>query len=241
MHTFANLRPNPSPPWADQCAAKIPILTVVRGGWKALLGVLREGALCPDAAFAKVSTLQAEHTAGIARANYFFAGRAYPAPVGPATFFMPSGREAGLSGKASPFDTGGVTLGWSLLPWNTFAPTQAKYISDHSEDITFFREYYSKHLAAFFDSAAQYWEGAPSRRIDTRDLSNEKKWRDWTFEVRIPERVSIEHIDLYITPSMNTLLLEEERHGAITMKKRPTVSDVPTDEAEERAFKVSTS
>jgi len=121
--------------------------------------------------------------------------------------------DAVSEGRATPFDSGGVIYGRSKLPWaNIGAASPAEYVQGHSVELSLFHDYFGHHLAAFFDSAPQYWD-APSRPIDGISFSPDSDFRDWTFEVRLHESVSIVNARLYLTNNLGAFLAEEELLG----------------------------
>jgi len=229
MHTYEGLASVPSQLWAKGCAERVALLHAVMGSATNIKAVLAEGQLLRVHTGKRDTTLAAESEIdepGV----YFYAGRSYPAAIGNAVLIAPPSVSASWHAKASPFDTGGVFHHYTALPWDKIGPkTERGYIERHTEPMARFREYFSRHLSAFFGSAADYWHAQPEKPIDGVLFPAGSDWRDWTFEVRCQEDVEIQKMDLYVTPAMNNLMAEMERSGqaVCVSPSNVTVDDSP--------------
>lgn len=239
MHTFQALSRLQVAPWAERCADSTPLVTVVTTGRAGLLSVLQNSRLICNHSYKREATAQAEGKAGFVPPVYFFAGRAYPAPVGAAALLAPAGHESSYSAEATPFDTGGVVHGHTLLPWSAIDPhTKEGYIETHTMGGADFRTYFARHLSAHFVTSAVYWEGVPSVPIDGVDFNTIKScdWRDWTFEVRYYQDVPIAGLRVYLSKDANDFIAAQEDTGlGLLTPDQSTIDPDPAGKAESDA------
>lgn len=224
------------PAWAQNCALRMPLLHTVRGTRVLLSGIVESGALKVMHEQKQAATVASETGLAEPPSVYFFAGRACPTPIGSTVFWISADGETGCAGKVSPFDTGGVMVGKSTLPWQNVPPrTQTGYVQQHTEPIGHLREYLGRHLCSFFDSAGQYWTGVPSRAIDGRQMTAASEWHDWTFEIRIETDFPVVKTRAYITRDVGTFIAGMARGGRFFSPTETVYTDLPAELAENDA------
>jgi hypothetical protein len=147
-----------------------------------------------DAAYCTDDTRRTERLLGLSPSAYFYAGRAHPGFGNVALAFAP-GSEALHTGSATPFDTGG------LVHPNRYIKIQLSPADGEAERVQYgkasevplerWRDVFARVLAAYFSTAADYWEGRPNPWDPEGLYGLNRDWRAWTFEIRFSEGQSI--------------------------------------------------
>jgi hypothetical protein len=163
-------------------------------------------------------TRRAEALLGLEPSVYFYAGRAHPDFGTLAMAFAPT-CEAGRTGSATPFDTGGLVhprrfIQVRLVPTDGEAE-RVEYGRSSEVPLSEWRDVFARVLAAYFPVELDYWQGGPIP-FDPEGLYelNIGNWRAWTFEVRFGEGQSVFDRAAWCAdePTMSKLrrLLDEE-------------------------------
>jgi hypothetical protein len=140
-------------------------------------------------------TRAAEDKLGLSRSAYFYAGRAHPL-FGNVAMAFAADCQTAHTGSATPFDTGGLMhprrpIQVRLNPTDGDAE-RASYGKASEIPLPQWRDVFAQVLAAYFDSAGDYWTGRP-KPLDPEGLYElNGDWRAWTFEVRFSEGQSID-------------------------------------------------
>lgn len=140
------------------------------------------------------NTRRVEGMLGLAPSAYFYAGRAHPQFGSTSLAFAP-GCEAGHTGSASPFDTGGLLsnpphLKLQLDPSDGELERVA-FGKDSLLQLDQWRATFGRFLAAYFDADVDYWQKKPNCFDPERLFELNNDWRAWTFEIRFSEGHSI--------------------------------------------------
>ena len=204
MHTLQNLVNGAlTTDWSDSAARSARFLHTTGLNRASAIAIVGEMRLSPNNSQRKTHTTAAEEGMSLPPAVYFFAGRAYPAKFG--NFAVSISLDKVSDGAVTPFDSGGVYAGKSRLPCG-IGPARVAYVKSHSASMVSFYNYFSPFLAAFFDSAIDYWDRPPVRPIDGIAFSSGDDWRDWTFEGRYPGAVAITEADLFMNSDVDNIL-----------------------------------
>lgn len=147
-----------------------------------------------DAAYCTDGTRRAESLLGLSPSAYFYAGRAHPG-FGDVALAFALGSEALHTGSATPFDTGGLVhpdryLKIRLSPADGEAE-RVQYGKASEVPLDRWRNVFAQVLAAYFGTAAEYWEGRPNPWDPEGLYELNNDWRAWTFEIRFSEGQSI--------------------------------------------------
>lgn len=138
-------------------------------------------------------TRDAERLLGLGASSYFYAGRACP-DFGSAALAFDGACEAGHTGSATPFDTGGLVHPKRYIRVKLEPDTddqRAAYGRSSVIALEDWRAIFGQVLAAYFSSPREYWVGRPTWHDPEELYSRNSSWRAWTFEVRFHEALSI--------------------------------------------------
>jgi hypothetical protein len=104
-----------------------------------------------------------------------------------------------------------------------------------------FRAYFARHLSAFFEQPAQYWDGQPARPIDGVDFSAmPEAWQDWTFEVGYHQDIRIGELTLYTDHDTYEVLINLASAGELILPMNVEVTPDPGGAAETFARRLGT-
>ena len=146
----------------------------------------------PEPSLRRPKTIESEEMLGINPSVYFYVGRTHPTPVGTAACSLPC--ESALlqsNSEVSPFDSGGLAQNKLELNWEDYASTKAEYLNMHSCAASDHVRYFDPFLSQYFSGPDDYWENSQSRNR-RRNVSENEKWRNWTFELRVEESANVE-------------------------------------------------
>lgn len=140
---------------------------------------------CSDA------TRNAEDLLGLGRSAYFYAGRACP-DFGDVALAYSAECEIGHTGSVTPFDTGGLILGYIQGNMPPDLADRALFGRVSVILLDGWRDPFAMYIAAYFPDRVGYWTGRPAR-LDPEDIYQHhgNSYRAWTFEVRFSEGHSI--------------------------------------------------
>lgn len=136
------------------------------------------------------NTHRTETLLALGPSAYFYAGRAHP-QFGNTALAFAAGCEAGHTGSASPFDTGG------LLSSPPHLKIRLNPTDGEAERVEFgmasllplddWRGTFCTFLAAYFESYVHYWQKKPNRHDPEGLVELNEDWRAWTFEIRFSQ------------------------------------------------------
>ncbi len=172
-------------------------------------------------------TRRAEQLLGLLSCVYFYAGRAHPKFGSVALAFLPP-CEAGHTGSATPFDTGGLVHPKRVVKLR-LSPTdgdaeRTEYFRSSEIPLDRWRDVFARVLAAHFLSSVDYWSGKP-QPFDPEGLYElNSDWRAWTFEVRFHEGQPIEDRAAWCAdePTMESLRRRLDEDGVSPPGDPPT-------------------
>jgi hypothetical protein len=147
-----------------------------------------------DPGYCSDLTRRAEGLLGLSSSAYFYAGRAHPDFGTIAMAFAPS-CEAGRTGSATPFDTGGLVhpkrlIKVRLVPTDGQAE-RVEYGRSSEIPLSEWRDVFAQVLAAYFPADLDYWKDRPLPCDPEGLYELNGDWRAWTFEVRFGEGQSV--------------------------------------------------
>jgi hypothetical protein len=156
------------------------------------------------------ATSQAQKIMGEENACFFYAGRCLFREFGVALAIRP-GCEEGWIGKTSKFDTGSVCDGtFKTNPPLENESQKREFIQEHTMLIIKWRREFSKFLGDHFPSHKSYWTDPPlldgPRAIYRLNKTN---FQSWTWEVRVHNKVSVEHVMAWCSQGRKTVAVKK--------------------------------
>ena len=188
-----------------------------------------------DAAYGYCSdmTRAAEDMLNLGRCVYLYAGRAHPR-FGKIALAFEGSCEAGHTGSATPFDTGGLANRKiiSNLP-DYKADTLKEFVARSVLDLTNWRRAFSRYLAAYFLTPRDYWQGTAAMSDPEELLIRNTDWRARVFEIRFHEGQRILVASFWCASKGQKQLLEREAKahapvGAISSPLQQLLYNVPS-------------
>ncbi len=155
-------------------------------------------------------TRQSEDTLNLGRCVYLYAGRAHPR-FGKIALAFEGMCEVGHTGSVTPFDTGGLANQKIATNLPDDTPATLRVFTKASEvELTKWRKAFSRFLAAYFSSIADYWVGKPSSADPEELLTRNADWRARVFEIRFHEGQEIVATSFWCASRGQRQLLERE-------------------------------
>lgn len=129
---------------------------------------------------------QAEKEFGFGASLYFYAGHACP-DFGDAVLVYEPELTEEYGGGATPFDTGGLYLGYIHAEGLSDGKSRRRYCQSHLIDLVDWRARLAEYLRTYFSSSSAYVLGeGPLKDDPTHRLQHPSNVRRaWTFEVRV--------------------------------------------------------